>query len=91
MRKKKWFFSEAEYKEMKNSITVPAVVRNSMAVKFLREWGSTQSKLLKLVELATVDTEVRERVETAIKLIEGYEKVLKLDKVVKELRKALKL
>jgi len=90
-KRRKWFFSEEEYLSIKNSITVPAVIRNSMAVKFLRTWGSTQTKILKLVELATTDEEVLERVKTAIKLIEGYEKALKLDRVVKELRKALKL
>jgi len=87
-KRKKWFFSMEEYEQMKNSVTVPATVRNSLAVKFLRAW---QPKLEELIKLANSDDAVLERVSQAINLISGYEDALKLTKVVKTLRKALKL
>jgi len=90
-KRKKWFFSEEEYQAMKNAVSVPATVRNSLAVRFLRTWGATQTKLMRLIELATQDEDVLTRVKTSLELVKGYEKTLKLDKIVKDLRKALKL
>jgi len=90
-KRKKWFMSEEEYKEIKNSVSVPAVIRNSMAVKFLRVWSETQTKLEKLIKLASSDNEVKERIESALKLVEGYERPLKLEAVTKKLKKELGL